>query len=310
MGYDNNYIRLVQEIMDNGISKSSRTGVNTRSMFGMSLRHNMADGLPLLTTKKMAIKGVITELLWFIKGDTNIRYLLDNGCNIWNGDAFANYQKRVLKMNVWNYHKPIDDMDEFIKKIKTDYQFANVWGDLGAIYGKQWRMWRSGEKTVDQLKGVIEGIKADPHGRRHLVSAWNPAQLSDMALPPCHYSFQFYVSEIDGENRLSLLFNMRSTDVGLGLPFNMASYGILLHMVAKEVGMTAYELIFNGGDVHIYENHIEGLQAQINNYSLGKVYDLPTLKLADDKDIFSYELSDVQVLNYQSADKIYLPLSN
>src|SRR5210317_549556 len=251
---DTQYQALLEDILNNGVIKSDRTGTGTISVFGRQFRHNMREGFPLLTTKKMAIKTMMTELKWFLKGDTNIKYLVDNGCNIWNGDAYKNYEKYAMANS---YGVDILSMDEFINEIKTNDEFAKKWGELGPIYGKQWRDWKSQKfdvakgngylLQVDQIAKLIVDLKNNPDSRRLMVSAWNVGELDEVVLPPCHYGFQCYVND----GKLSLMWNQRSVDTFLGLPFNIASYGMLLHLLAKEVGLEAGELIGNLGDVHL-----------------------------------------------------------
>ena len=331
---DRDYQALLQDILDNGISKSDRTGTGTISVFGRQIRHNMKDGFPLLTTKKMAFKTMVTELIWFLHGDTNIKYLVDNNCHIWDGDAWKNYQHKVSKGDFTK--DGVLRYDDFINKIKTDDEFAKKWGSLGKIYGFQWRRW--GEKKlndgfglvlnqtkgIDQISELIEQLKDDPDSRRLLVSAWNPADLPHQVLPPCHYGFQVYTRELSLEERhklalpiwkekygpladmmvptnvdntpykiprraISLMWNQRSVDTFLGLPFNIASYGLLLEIIAKAVNMVPDELIGNLGDVHLYSNHIEQAKEQIgreltykerydiwfeSNYQTGMEYNL------------------------------------
>jgi thymidylate synthase len=308
---DTNYQNLLQDILDNGVEKKDRTGTGTISVFGRQIRHKMSDGFPLLTTKKMAWKQIVTELLWFLRGDTNIKYLVDNDCHIWDGDAWANYQKKTLEkfMNdttIAGY--AITSKEEFINKIKTDDEFAKKWGELGPIYGKQWRSWEGrewmhdnqsgidflGTVYTDQIANLIKDLKTNPDSRRLMVSAWNVGELDSMTLPPCHYGFQVYTRELSRDERIdlyckeytngirgkyeppfddfidaklatrniptraiSLMWNQRSCDFFLGGPFNIASYGLLLEIIAKEVNMVPDELIGNLGDVHLYSNHIE-----------------------------------------------------
>ena len=366
---DKSYQSLLQDILDNGYTKSDRTGNGTLSVFGRQIRHNMKDGFPLLTTKKMAWKTMVTELLWFLQGNTNIKYLVDNNCHIWDGDCFANY--------VRNFPKYVDSLpenseaefiinkDKFINKIKTDDEFAKKWGELGSIYGAQWRSWRVGKgiettlKTedgetiyvagsmyIDQIANLINDLKTNPDSRRMMVNAWNVGELDQMVLPPCHYGFQVYTRELSEQERgdlyvnktnsnrdelmkqtytsdewislfnehniptrtISLMFNMRSTDFGLGLSFNLSSYGLLLMMIAKQVNMVPDELIYNGGDVHLYLNHIEPIKEQLTR----EPYELPIVKLSDRvvNDISEYILDDIKLEGYQSHPTIKLPLSN
>ena len=301
---DYQYQQLIRRILTDGTLRADRTGTGTISVFGAQLRHNMSEGFPLLTTKKMAVKTMMTELKWFLKGDTNIKYLVDNGCNIWNGDAFKNY---ISKTNEFKGNWP-DTMEEFIEKIKTDDLFAAKWGELGPIYGAQWRHWLVKDESgydgeyvwVDQIKYLIEQLKTNPYSRRHMVSAWNVGQMEEMVLPPCHYGFQCYISN----GKLSLMWNQRSVDTFLGLPFNFASYGTLLELLAIEVGAEPGELICNLGDVHLYSNHIDQAEELISR----EPYQLPTIEFSNIdilKGEWDYELKD-----YQSHPAIKAPLSN
>ena len=302
---DKDYQKLLKDILKNGVEKSDRTGTGTISVFGRQIRHDMAEGFPLLTTKRMAVKTCMTELKWFLKGDTNIKYLVDNGCNIWNGDAFKNY---ISKTNEYKGNWP-DTMEEFIERIKNDDVFAEKWGELGPIYGHQWRHWTVKEDDsydgeyvwVDQIKNLINDIKTNPNSRRLMVSAWNVGDQPEMALPPCHYGFQCYVND----GKLSLMWNQRSVDTFLGLPFNIASYGMLLHLLAKETGLEAGELIGNLGDVHLYSNHIKQAKEQIKR----DPYQLPVLTKLENVDILNGEF-DYTIEYYESWPRIEAPLSN
>ena len=307
---DEQYKELLQDILDNGITKKDRTGTGTKSVFGRTIRHKMSEGFPLLTTKKMPFKTITTELLWFLRGDTNIKYLVDNGCNIWNGDAYKHYVNENNKAKKRNPHSLIVclSFEEFIHTIKTtsDKDFIEKWGELGPIYGKQWRKWGVknkvdevtgevfiGNQYVDQIYNLIHDLKTNPDSRRLMVNAWNVGEIKDMTLPPCHYGFQCYTRELSLEERvaiwdekylkdvepqdymdqldltgipereLSLSWNQRSVDTFLGLPFNIASYGLLLEILAKEVNMIPGELIGNLGDTHLYLNHLEQAKEQI-----------------------------------------------
>jgi len=365
---DKSYQSLLQDIIDNGVEKKDRTGTGTISVFGRQIRHKMSDGFPLLTTKKMAWKTMVTELLWFLRGDTNIKFLVDNGCHIWDGDAYKNYLKNhkdnligctiVLSNGVsaeikaqHNVNrnvlittkgciniegdktiKILNDtltQEEFINKIKTDDEFAKKWGELGPIYGKQWRKWVGKSSAangslsasdsfgyIDQIQILINDLKTNPDSRRLMVNAWNVGELDQMVLPPCHYGFQVYTRELSLNDRvlefakrdldpsefrrggnygtvipeertlevlnnhniptraISLIWNQRSVDTFLGLPFNIASYGLLLEIIAKAVNMVPDELIGNLGDVHLYSNHIEQAKEQIGR----EPYPIPTLK--------------------------------
>jgi thymidylate synthase len=307
---DKQYQNLLQDILDNGVKKETRNG-GTISVFGRQIRHKMSDGFPLLTTKKIHFKSVVTELLWFLKGDTNIKYLVDNNCHIWDGDAYKNYVKFFDSLKYAN-PTPLSQ-EEFINKIKTDNEFAKEWGELGPIYGKQWRKWTKkkmylstdgsyeniydemDQTVIDQFAILINDLKTNPDSRRLMVSAWNVGEINSMVLPPCHYGFQVYTRELSRDERIqiyvnqymggvgkpsgfedaklstrniptraiSLMWNQRSVDTFLGLPFNIASYGLLLEIIAKEVNMIPDELIGNLGDVHLYQNHLEQAKEQI-----------------------------------------------
>ena len=296
---DEDYKGLLGSCLYNGIEKQDRTGTGTLSVFGRQIRHNMEDGFPLLTTKSMAIKTLVTELKWFLKGDTNIKYLVDNGCNIWNGDAYKNY-KNNFEPTPWQF-TPYT-MDEFIEQIKTDDEFANKWGELGPIYGAQWRSCgkESSYKEIDQIQNLINQLKTNPDSRRLMVSAWNVSELNLMTLPPCHYGFQCYVAD----GKLSLMWNQRSVDTFLGLPFNIASYGLLLLLLCEETGYKPGELIGNLGDVHLYSNHLEQAKEQITR----DPYDLPTIKLFN-VDILNGEF-DYEISDYKCHPAIKAPLSN
>jgi len=408
---DKKYQELLQDILDNGVTKMDRTGTGTLSVFGRQIRHKMSEGFPLLTTKKMYFKGIVTELLWFLRGDTNIKYLVDNDCHIWDGDAYKNWCRQfevdpnnfdaeeVAKGHndqCWGY--PILDhvkptskeykrgqinaylegkaekpffylsQEEFINKIKTDAEFAKKWGDLGPIYGKQWRKWNKIRfrdinrinqhhnqiagienpfeeegKWVrgyeDQITNLINELKTNPDSRRLMVSAWNVAELDKMTLPPCHYGFQVYTRELTEKERMklagyedvggigqniiretvdmdnsiprraiSLMWNQRSVDVPLGLPFNVASYGLLLQIIAKEVNMVPDELIASLGDAHIYVNQIDGVKEQLTR----EPYKLPTLVMVTNPELKfdEYVYDNFKLVNYQSHPTIKIPLSN
>jgi thymidylate synthase len=308
---DTQYTDLLKTIIEYGVDKKDRTGTGTRSIFGYTIRHNMDEGFPLLTTKKMPFKTIATELLWFLRGDTNIKSLVDNGCHIWDGDAYKNYESNWLKENppfAGPYTDPCLTQEEFINRIKTDDKFAEKWGELGPIYGKQWRSWgpmmrdiiplETGgyvyKGPIDQIQNLINDLKTNPDSRRLMVNAWNVGELDKMVLPPCHYGFQVYTRELSLEERteykkkrdgiartfasythqmldnsniptraISLMWNQRSVDTFLGLPFNIASYGLLLEIIAKAVNMVPDQLIGNLGDVHLYSNHIEQAREQI-----------------------------------------------
>ena len=299
---DEQYRGILAELLYNGKEKGDRTGTGTLSKFGMQIRHNMKDGFPLLTTKKMAVKTMMTELKWFLKGDTNIKYLVDNNCNIWNGDAYKKYAD--IECNPPHDHSL--SQKEFIDNIKTNDAFAEKWGELGPIYGKQWRKWGSGVledkhlEPIDQIQNLINELKTNPDSRRLMVSAWNVGELDQMTLPPCHYGFQCYVAD----GKLSLMWSQRSVDTFLGLPFNIASYGMLLMLLCEETGYEPGDLIGNLGDVHLYNNHWEQAKEQISRDG----FDLPTIKLSN-VDILNGEF-DYQLINYHFHPSIKAPLSN
>ena len=333
---DKQYQDLLQSILDYGVEKQDRTGTGTKSIFGYTIRHNMKDGFPVLTTKKMAWKTMVTELLWFLRGDTNIKFLVDNNCHIWDGDAYMNYiTKSRPNENEYDFHKTriLISKEEFIDKIKTDNEFAKKWGELGSIYGKQWRSWEKWyidenrryltfTKKIDQITNLINDLKTNPDSRRLMVNAWNVGELDQMVLPPCHYGFQVYTRELTWEEQvqwvmkntdvewenlyiveeiakdttpkraISLMWNQRSVDTFLGLPFNIASYGLLLEIIAKEVNMVPDELIGNLGDVHLYSNHIEQAKEQLGRKL---TFDERTEMLKDKMGIDKYnkELSEL-----------------
>jgi thymidylate synthase len=399
---DKKYQELLQDILDNGVTKSDRTGTGTISVFGRQIRHKMSEGFPLLTTKKMAWKTMVTELLWFLRGDTNIKFLVDNNCHIWDGDAFKNFMNTSEGDPdlIWN-------QEQFINMIKTDDEFAKQWGELGPVYGKQWRKWKSasleeqwgygeieghpiGGKQyskfntnihIDQIQNLINDLKTNPDSRRLMVNAWNVGELDQMVLPPCHYGFQVYTRELSFDERflilsnmdlldtfhnlsdkkykarldelnipsraISLMWNQRSVDTFLGLPFNIASYGLLLEIIAKEVNMVPDELVGNLGDVHLYLNHIEQAKEQIGrDLTEDERYELVTqqmskLRAITDEDYIKYNIpnrtrepyplpklgeipdylcmkdnwecyepTDFTLENYQSHPTIKAPLSN
>ena len=382
---DQQYKALLQDILDNGVEKKDRTGTGTRSVFGRQIRHKMSDGFPLLTTKRMAWKQIVTELLWFLRGDTNIRYLIENGCHIWDGDAYKKFysgatsvkeaylsgdmigsQPEIESMFNREFYDPdelvILTKEEFIAKIQQDDEFAKKWGELGPIYGKQWRNWsivtndeqpptyENSETFVDQINNLITDLKTNPDSRRLIVSAWNVSELDRMVLPPCHYGFQVYTRELTAKERwewygknggpqgetklvalilsenedenshvhswlekwapnvptraISLMWNQRSVDTFLGLPFNIASYGLLLMMLADEVGMMPDELIGNLGDTHLYLNHLDQAREQLSRAS----YALPKVHVRDG--IYSSSIDDLVLIDYRSHPPIKAPLSN
>ena len=315
---DKQYKELLEHILRYGVEKKDRTGTGTKSIFGWQIRHNMKEGFPLLTTKKMHWKSIVTELLWFLRGETNIKFLLDYDCHIWDGDAYKRYERA----RTWEL-QDTPPINEFIKQIKEDETFRKTWGDLGPIYGKQWREWNiwNGYEPIDQIQNLINELKTNPDSRRLMVNAWNVGELDQMVLPPCHYGFQCYVRE---GKYLSLMWNQRSVDTFLGLPFNIASYGLLLEIIAKEVNMIPDELIGNLGDTHLYLNHIEQAKEQITRTP----YDLPSVRITErnwylheevkkhlgektlDEKLKSYRPDCFELIDYQSHPKIKAPLSN
>ncbi|KLL02994.1 MAG: thymidylate synthase [Mycoplasmataceae bacterium RV_VA103A] len=275
------YLDLLAEIMKNGAKKSDRTGVGTKAVFGCQMRFDLRQGFPLLTTKKVNFKAIVHELLWFIKGDTNIKYLVDNGVNIWNEWPFAKYK------NSSDYQG--ENLAEFKEKIKNDNEFAKKYGELGPVYGKQWRDFGG----VDQLKELVKNLKNNPLSRRHILTAWNPPEIKQMLLPPCHLLVQFFVSEKD---ELSCLLYQRSGDMFLGVPFNIASYSLLTAMLAQVCGYEVGEFIHVIGDAHIYLNHCEQAQEQLGR----KPKKLPTLKLNPSiKSLFDFRFEDIVLENYE-----------
>jgi len=345
---DAQYQDLLQYIIENGVKKQTRNG-EVLSIFGYQILHNMKRGFPLLTTKKMAWKQIVTELMWFLRGDTNIKYLIDNNCHIWNGDAIKNYEKHNSEID-WGKH--ITKEEAFLEAMKDD-EFAKKWGDLGPIYGKQWRDWKYIEqwntgnyftKHFDQIQNLISELKTNPDSRRLMVSAWNVGELHQMVLPPCHYGFQVWTRELSDEERydliekdkhiqfvkwqdlgtnrikevldeknvpkraISLMWNQRSVDTFLGLPFNIASYGLLLEILAKAVNMMPEELIGNLGDVHLYSNHIEQAKEQISRTP----YPLPQLEYINPTNVqgLYLDVNAFQIKKYQYHPTIKAPLSN
>ncbi len=333
------------------VTKQDRTGTGTRSVFGRQIRHDMSLGFPLLTTKKMPFKTIVTELLWFLRGDTNIKFLVDNNCHIWDGDAYKNYLEETQ-------HEASYTKEEFINLIKTDKNWAMVWGELGPIYGYQWREWGSRYETnrilgtrtkrkpgIDQIQKLIQDLKTNPDSRRLMVNAWNVGEINQMVLPPCHYGFQVYTRELTWEEQvkwvmkntdvewenlyiveeiakdstpkraISLMWNQRSVDTPLGLPFNIASYALLLEILARETNMIADQLIGNLGDCHIYLDQQNGVLEQLTRspMALGQLvmndeFWNPDVSLFDQ--IEHIQPADFYVENYQSHSTIKFPLSN
>ena len=277
------YLDFLQTILTKGTKKDDRTKTGTISIFGYQNRYNLTEGFPLLTTKKVHLKSILHELLWFIKGDTNIGYLVENGVRIWNEWPYEKFKKSP------DYHG--ETMEEFIEKIKSDKVFRKKYGDLGPVYGKQWRHFEGKKTSVDQLSWVIDEIKNNPTSRRLIVSSWNPPLISEMALPPCHMMFQFYVND----GKLSLHLYQRSADAFLGVPFNIASYSMLLMMVAKVTNLVPYEFIHTMGDAHIYLNHLEQVHTQLER----EPRKLPKLLIkGNQKTIFDFKYEDFELVDY------------
>lgn len=306
---DISYLELLEHILENGTTKTDRTGTGTKSVFGYQMRFNLQDGFPLLTTKKVPIKSIIHELLWFLRGDTNLRYLAENNVHIWDEWPYKAY---LIKNNL-----PVPDSNseewkigikEFIEKIKTDENFAKEYGDLGPVYGYQWRNWLSpnGEK-IDQIKNAIEQIKNTPDSRRIIVSAWNVSDIEEMAksgLPPCHTLFQFYVAD----GRLSCQMYQRSCDTFLGLPFNIASYSLLIMIIAQICNLEVGEFIWSGGDVHLYSNHFEQAKLQISRKD--DIREMPKMKInKDKKSIEDFKIEDFELIDYNPHEAIKAPIA-
>jgi thymidylate synthase len=259
------YLGLLADIMTNGVQRGDRTGTGTLGLFGRQIRFDLAKGFPLLTTKKLHMKSIVLELLWFLQGQTNIAWLNERGCSIWD-------------------------------------EWADENGDLGPVYGKQWRSWAAPDgRVIDQISNLIEGLKTNPNSRRHIVSAWNPADVEDMALPPCHCLFQFFVAD----GKLSCQLYQRSADVFLGVPFNIASYALLTHMVAQATGLQVGEFVHTFGDVHLYLNHLDQAKTQLAR----EPHPFPTLKIAPKTDLFAFELEDFTVEDYAFHPHIKAPVA-
>ncbi len=358
MNIDEQYIDLLKDILENGVEKDTRNG-KTLSVFGRQIRYKFEDGkFPLLTTKKMYWRGIVTELLWFLRGDTNIKYLVDNDCHIWDGDAYKfylahyvdEYNEELEKKNEglgWMAQELVNirplSKEQFINKIKTDDEFAKKFGELGPVYGAQWRRWSQNqyhnfgtginfnEFNTDQITNLINDLKTNPDSRRLMVSAWNPSDLDSMVLPPCHYGFQVYTRELTQHEKyswgmlnednpniptraISLMYNARSQDVPLGTPFNIASYALLLEIIGRMVNMVPDELITNMGDCHIYKNQVDGVMEQLTRepYPLPKLVISGDINFAGTIDEFlnSCSISDFKIEGYQSHPTIKIPLSN
>lgn len=299
------YLELCNYVLEHGVRKEDRTGTGTISVFGYQMRMNLQDGFPLLTTKRVPFRLVATELIWFLKGDTNLRYLLEQNNHIWDEWGFQKWveSKEYTGPDMTNFGLRSQDDPEFEQlykqqlaiyqqRVLEDDRFAEQFGDLGNVYGKQWRSWEGADGQVyDQIQYIIDEIKRNPDSRRLLCNAWSASELKNQQLPPCHYAFQFYVHD----GKLSCMFHMRSNDVFLGLPFNIASYALLTHLIAHECNLEVGELIYTGADVHIYANHIEQVQTMLGREPRA----LPTLKLNPDlKSIFDVEWEDLELIGY------------
>lgn len=310
------YLELAQKILDEGVEKSDRTGTGTKSIFGYQMRFDLQKGFPLLTTKKTAFGLIKSELLWFLRGDTNIRYLLENNNHIWDEWAFERYIKSADYQgpDMTNFgRRVLDDaqfkaeyqeqMALFREKVLTDDAFSEQYGELGNIYGSQWRHWKTTQgETIDQIKDVIEMIKKTPDSRRLIVSAWNPEDVPNMALPPCHTLFQFFVAD----GKLSCQLYQRSADVFLGVPFNIASYALLTHLIANETGLEVGDFVHTFGDAHLYLNHLDQIKEQLSR----ETYELPELVLkAPEKSIFEMEKDEIVVKGYKSHPRIKAPIA-
>lgn len=347
---DKQYKELLEHILTNGRVKKDRTGTGTISVFDYTMRFNMKEGFPILTSKKVFFKGVVHELIWFLRGETNIKYLVDNGVHIWDGDAYKSYEKRWEREGKF-LSPPVNKFtkDEFVNEIKNNHMVARELGELGPVYGTQWRNWKFTDKftngeqiayvngKIDQIQNLIDDLRTNPDDRGLIVSAWNVADLKKMALRPCHNFFQCYTYEMTEKERvkewchslgkhisygedmtcekldelnfpkrkLSLKWNQRSVDTFLGLGFNISSYGLLLHLLAQEVNMIPDELIFTGGDCHIYLNHIEQCKLQLKR----ETFELPKIEI-NKKSIFDIEFEDIKLVGYKSGAIIKAELSN
>jgi thymidylate synthase len=306
---DTTYLALLQKLLDEGVEKGDRTGTGTKSIFGYQMRFDLSKGFPLLTTKKIPMKAIIHELIWFVRGDSNLKYLADNNVHIWDEWPFKAY---LIRNNIpvpatgseeWN-----TGIKEFIEKIKADEAFAKDYGNLGPIYGYQWRNWPAPNGThIDQLKNVIEQIKKSPNSRRMIVSAWNVADIDEMAkagLPPCHCLFQFYVAN----GKLSCQLYQRSCDTFLGVPFNIASYSLLTMMIAQIAGLEPGEFVWTGGDVHLYMNHLE--QANLQLSRANDIRPMPKMKLNPAiKNIEDFKIEDFELIDYNPHEGIKAPIA-
>lgn len=306
---DEIYLDLIERIKNEGVQKGDRTGTGTISIFGHQMRFDLSKGFPLLTTKKVPIKTIIHELLWFISGDNNLGYLAENNVHIWDEWPFKSYlQRNNLPIPIVNSEEWKNQMKEFTEKIKTDLDFRKDYGNLGPIYGYQWRNWPTPNGGhIDQLKNVIEQLKKNPNDRRMIVSAWNVADIDEMAkagLPPCHCLFQFYVAE----GKLSCQLYQRSCDTFLGVPFNIASYALLTMMIAQVSGLIPGEFIWTGGDVHLYNNHLSQANEQLSRRK--DIRNMPTMKINPNiSDIEKFSINDFELLDYNPHESIKAPIA-
>ncbi|HIW12124.1 MAG TPA: thymidylate synthase [Candidatus Salinicoccus stercoripullorum] len=313
--FDMAYHGLLEKILDEGEYKDDRTGTGTYSIFGHQMRFDLRDGFPMLTTKKVLFKMLATELVWFIRGDTNIRFLLEYNNNIWNEWAFkkwvesdeyegpdmTDFGNRAQQDPSFNIVYK-DEMEKFKKRILEDDAFAEKYGDLGNVYGRQWRAWEGPDGSfTDQLKNVVHSISHNPDSRRHIVTAWNPSEIDSMALPPCHAFFQFYVNN----GKLSLQLYQRSADVFLGVPFNIASYALLLHLVARECNLEAADFVHTFGDAHIYSNHLDAVKTQLSRDG----YKAPEIRFNSDKSMFDISYEDLEIVDYECHPYIKAPIA-
>lgn len=310
------YLSLLERIMDEGVDRDDRTGTGTRSVFGHQMRFDLSKGFPLLTTKRVSFNLIKSELLWFLKGDTNIKYLLEHNNHIWDEWAFKRYVEseayrgpdmtdfgiRAVKDPEFNEIYQ-EELNRFNERILDDDAFAEKYGTLGNVYGAQWRSWMGADgQVVDQISRVIESIKTNPNSRRHIVTAWNPSEVDYMALPPCHTMFQFYVAE----GKLSCQLYQRSADVFLGVPFNIASYSLLIHLIAHECGLEAGEFVHTLGDAHIYLNHFDQVKEQLSR----DIREFPNLVINKTKQsIFDFDMDDIKVEDYHPHKRIKAPIA-
>lgn len=309
------YLDVLQKVMDEGVDKKDRTGTGTKSIFGHQMRFDLSKGFPLVTTKKTAFRLIVSELLWFLKGDTNVQTLIREKNPIWDEWAFEKWVKseeyqgpdmtdfgrRALVDDAFR-KQYVEEMQRFKEKVVEDDTFAATYGELGPVYGKQWRSWVGPNgQVIDQIEQVIHQLKTNPNSRRMIVTAWNPAEVEDMALPPCHMMFQFYVAE----GKLSCQLYQRSADLFLGVPFNIASYALLIHLIAREVGLDVGEFVHTLGDTHIYSNHFEQVNEQLSREPKA----LPQIEIKETKSIFDLTTADISLVNYESHPAIKAPVA-